>query len=97
FAKYRWIDAVSVIRRPDHKKIMMLFQLADKTASLLDQLNVVLALKTDVSREETVYLVDNNDRRAVVFGTSKQVRQSLHRSASGTPKNISRCNGIDAE
>ena len=85
-----------MVRGPYQKDDVLWLQFADQAAPLLDQLDVVLRLKTGISGKETVHFVDEDDRRAVLLRAGEQIGELFHRSARGASENVGRRNRIEA-
>ena len=77
-----------MIRIPNQKHNVLWFHITDQTAGLLNQLDVKLRLKADISWQQIVHFVDEDDGRVVLFGAGEQNGELLNRSPSVPAENI---------
>ena len=70
-AKDGGVNAAEVVGGSDQEDVVLRFQLTDRAARLLYQLDIVLRLKAVVAGQQAIYLVYENDRRAVFFRSGK--------------------------
>src|SRR5262249_38195324 len=90
------IDTVEVIRRPDQENIVLRLKLADEAPRLLDQLDVVLRLKPGVAGQQTIHLVDEDDRRAVLLRSGKEFGELLYGCAGCPAEDVSGRDRVEA-
>ena len=70
-AKDGGVNAAEMVGGSDQEDVVLRFQFTDQAARLLHQLNIVLRLKTVVAGQQAIYLVYENDRRAIFFRSGK--------------------------
>src|SRR2546428_3533255 len=77
-----------MVRGTHQENIVFRLQVADFGQALLDHLNIVLRYVAIVSGQESIHLVEEDQRRAVLLGAGKDFGDSLDRVPLRAPQHI---------